>query len=132
MSDEIMKIDHIAVYVSDLEKTRAYYEKYFGAVSNNLYHNPKTGLRTYFLTFTNDNRLEIMFKPDLPESGTNGEHLGYIHLAFRAGSKEAVDSLTEILRNDGYRVFSEPRTIGDGYYESCVSDPDSNRIEIVA
>ena len=129
---EIMKIDHIALYVSDLEKTRAYYVKYFGAVSNNLYHNPKTGLRSYFLTFTNGSRLEIMHKPNLPESGIDGEHLGYIHLAFRTGSKETVNSLTDILRKDGYKVFSEPRITGDGYYESCVSDPDGNRIEIVA
>ena len=127
-----MKIDHIAVYASDLEKTRAYYEKYFGAISNNQYHNPGTGLRTYFLTFTNGSRLEIMFKLDLPERGIDGEHLGYMHLAFRAGSKEAVDSLTDKLRNDGYKVFSEPRFTGDGYYESCVSDPDGNRIEIMA
>ena len=129
---EIMRIDHIALYVSDLEKKRAYYEKYFGAVSNNLYHNPKTGLRTYFLTFTNGCSLEIMFKLDLPESGIEGEPLGYIHLAFRTGSKEAVDSLTDMLRYDGYRVFSEPRFTGDGYYESCVSDHDGNRIEITA
>ena len=126
-----MKIDHIAVYVSDLEKTRVFYEKYFDAKSNNQYHNPKTGLQTYFLTFDNGGRLEIMQKPDLPETGIDGEHLGYIHLAFCAGGKEAVDNLTERLRNDGYTVLSEPRTMGDGYYESCVSDPDGNRIEIV-
>ena len=127
-----MKINHIAVYVKDLEQSRAFYEKYFGATANNQYHNPKTGLRTYFLTFECGGRLEIMSKPELPEVGINGEYLGYTHLAFSAGSNEAVDRLTELLRGDGYIVFSEPRTTGDGYYESCVSDPDGNRIEIVA
>ena len=126
-----MKINHIAVYVRDLELTKVFYEKYFNATANNLYHNPKTGLRTYFLTFEGGTRLEIMHKPDLPEIGISGEHLGYIHLAFSVGRKSAVDALTERLRNDGYTVLSEPRTTGDGYYESCVADPDGNRIEIV-
>ncbi|MCL2633559.1 MAG: VOC family protein [Oscillospiraceae bacterium] len=127
-----MKINHIAVYVKDLEQSRAFYEKYFGATANNQYHNPKTGLRTYFLTFECGGRLEIMSKPELPEVGIISEYLGYTHLAFSAGSNEAVDNLTELMRSDGYTVFSEPRTTGDGYYESCVSDPDGNRIEIVA
>ena len=73
-----------------------------------------------------------MSKPDLPGTGIDGEHLGYIHLAFSAGDNESVDRLTSLLLNDGYTVFSMPRTTGDGYYESCVSDPDGNRIEIVA
>jgi lactoylglutathione lyase len=41
-----------------------------------------------------------------------------------------VDTLTERLRADGYRVVGEPRTTGDGYYESVVLDLDGNRIEI--
>ena len=127
-----MKIDHTAVYARDLERTKTYYEQYFGAKSSSQYHNPKTGLKTYFLTFGNGSRLEIMHKPNLPKIGIDGEHLGYIHLAFSAGSNEAVNCLTNILRNDGYKIFSEPRTTGDGYYESCVSDPDGNRIEIIA
>ena len=117
-----MKIDHIAIYVHDLERTKTYYEKYFGAISNNQYHNPKTGLKTYFLTFDNGSRIEIMHKPNLPEISIDGEHLGYIHLVFSVGSYEEVNCLTDILRNDGYKIFSEPRITGDGYYESCVSD----------
>lgn len=46
------------------------------------------------------------------------------------GSKEAVDELTERLRNDGYAILSNPRTTGDGYYESTVADPEGNCIEI--
>ncbi|MCL2053289.1 MAG: VOC family protein [Oscillospiraceae bacterium] len=126
-----MKINHIAVYVRDLEETRVFYEKYFGATANKQYHNPKTGLKTYFLTFNGEPRLEIMQKPNLPETGIEGEHLGYIHLAFSTGSREAVDELTERLRSDGYTILSEPRTTGDGYYESCVCDVEGNRVEIV-
>ena len=127
-----MKIDHIAVYVYDLEKAKAFYEMYFNGKSNKRYHNPKTGLKTYFLSFEGECRLEIMEKPNLPAIERSIEHMGYTHLAFRVGSKESVDRLTDQLRNGGYTVFSEPRMTGDGYYESCVSDPDGNRIEIVA
>jgi lactoylglutathione lyase len=128
----MITINHTAVYVRDLEKTKAFYEKHFNATANAQYHNPKTGLRTYFLTFEGGSRLEIMTKPNLPEIDINGEYLGFIHIAFSVGSSEEVDRLTETLRSDGYTVFSEPRTTGDGYYESCVCDPDGNRIEIVA
>jgi len=128
----MITINHTAVYVHDLERSRAFYEKYFNATANNQYHNPKTGLQTYFLTFDCGGRLEIMSKPNLPGIGVEGEHLGYTHIAFSVGGNEEVDRLTELLRNDGYTVFSEPRTTGDGYYESCVADPDGNRIEIVA
>ena len=55
---------------------------------------------------------------------------GYIHLAFRVGSKEKVEELTQRLRKDGYQVLSGPRTTGDGYYESCVVGVEGNQIEI--
>ncbi len=126
----MIKINHIAIYVRDLEKSRKFYEKYFGAKSNRMYHNLKTGLKTYFLEFACDCRLEIMNKPGISDIETSDEHTGYIHLAFSMGDKSLVDSLTERLRGDGYAVFREPRVTGDGYYESCVSDPDGNRIEI--
>ncbi|MCL2544444.1 MAG: VOC family protein [Clostridia bacterium] len=126
-----MQIDHVAMYVCDLEKAKAFYQTYFGGKANTQYHNPKTGLRTYFLSFENGCRLEIMSRPDIAIVKNSKEQGGYAHLAFSAGDKESVDALTGRLRNDGYTVFGEPRTTGDGYYESCVSDPDGNRIEIV-
>jgi lactoylglutathione lyase len=126
-----MKINHIALYTNDLEQLRAFYMKYFDASSNPGYHNKNTGLRTYFLTFGDNTRLEIMTRPGLEQSSRSPLQTGYIHLAFSAGSKEMVDTLTAALENDGYTVFSKPRTTGDGYYESCVLDPDGNQIEIV-
>ncbi|WP_373463328.1 VOC family protein [Herbivorax sp. ANBcel31] len=57
-------------------------------------------------------------------------YIGLAHLAVSVGSKSKVISLTERLREDGYGILSEPRTTGDGYFESIISDPDGNRIEI--
>lgn len=126
-----MVIDHIALYVKDLEKMKLFYTKYFNATVSNKYHNTNTGLQTYFLSFDNGTRLEIMNRPDMEEVSKGRNQVGYIHLAFSLGSKGKVDELTNVLCEAGYQVISQPRTTGDGYYESCVLDPEGNIIEIV-
>ena len=125
-----MKIDHIALYVKDLEVSKSFYETYFGAKPNQLYHNPKTGLHTYFLSFDSGTRLEIMWRPNLSRRLDRVMNEGLIHFAFSVGSKEAVDTLTQKIIASGYKCFSAPRTTGDGYYESVVLDPDGNMVEI--
>lgn len=125
-----MKIDHIAMYVKDLEGTKQFFEQYFNAAANNLYHNEKTGFRSYFLTFDDGARLEIMNRTDLENAEKTLQRAGYIHIAFSVGSKEKVDSLTAQLKQDGYQVISGPRTTGDGYYESCIVAIEDNQIEI--
>lgn len=125
-----MKIEHIAMYVNDLEAAKMFFEKYFGAKANDGYHNAKTNFRSYFLTFEDGARLEIMNKPLLADSEKGLQRTGYSHIAFSVGSKEKVDQLTGRLKKDGYRVESEPRTTGDGYYESCVIGIEGNQIEI--
>lgn len=125
-----MKIDHIAMYVKDLEGTKQFFERYFNAAANNLYHNEKTGFRSYFLTFDDGARLEIMNRTDLENAEKTLQRAGYIHIAFSVGSKERVDSLTAQLKQDGYEVISGPRTTGDGYFESCIVAIEDNQIEI--
>lgn len=125
-----MKIEHIAMYVSDIEKARTFFMQYFGAASNELYHNSRTGFRSYFLTFSDGARLEITNKADMEDSEKPLARTGFIHVAFSVGSKEQVDELTARLKTDGYSVISGPRTTGDGYYESCILDLEGNQIEI--
>lgn len=125
-----MKIEHIAMYVNDLEGAREFFIHYFGAVSNEGYHNKTTDFRSYFLTFDHGPRLEIMHKPNMQDPEKTMNRTGFIHLAFSAGSKEAVDALTARLHADGYEVLSGPRTTGDGYYESCIAGFEGNQIEI--
>lgn len=125
-----MKIEHIAMYVNDLEKTRDFFIKYFGAASNDGYHNKNTDFRSYFLTFEDGARLEIMNKPEQQDMEKPLTRTGYVHIAFSVGSREQVDELTETLKKDGFEVVSGPRTTGDGYYESCVIDLEGNQIEI--
>ena len=113
-----MKIEHIAMYANDLEKAKDFFVKYFGASSNDGYHNKNTDFRSYFLTFDDGARLEIMNKPAMSDDEKMLSRTGYIHIAFSVGSKENVDSLTALLKEDGYEVVSGPRTTGDGYYET--------------
>ena len=125
-----MKIEHIALYVNDLEKARDFFITYFDASSNDGYHNKTTDFRSYFLTFEDGSRLEIMTKPELSDSGDFLNRFGYAHIAFSVGSKETVDALTQKLKVDGYPLISGPRTTGDGYYESCIVGFEGNLIEI--
>lgn len=124
-----MKIEHAAILYQDLEKAKHFFEDYFGASSGKLYRNEKTGFSSYFLTFEDGCRLEIMNRPDA-EACHPKNALGFSHVAFSVGSREAVDELTERLRNDGYSVIGEPRVTGDGYYESVIADTEGNTIEI--
>lgn len=126
-----MKIDHVAMYVQNLEETKAFFVSFFGASANDKYYNPRTGLETYFLTFKDQTRLEIMTRPELVTTENLVFQTGYIHLAFSVGSKELVNKLTKELAEAGYEVLSGPRTTGDGYYESCIIGPEGNLIEIM-
>lgn len=127
-----MKIEHVAIWTKDLERLKKFYEKYFEASSNKLYTNQKKKFKSYFLSFDSGARLEIMQRPDIESArkSPEKESYGYAHLAIFVGSEEKVNGLTEILRNDSFPILDGPRRTGDGYYESVVSDPDGNRIEI--
>lgn len=126
-----MKIEHVAIWVKDLEGIRTFYERYFEAIAGERYHNPKKNFTSYFLSFTSGSRLELMQQPDIiSKFEKENEFLGLTHLAISVGSKDKVNDLTAQIKKDGYTIIGEPRTTGDGYYESVVLDPEGNRIEI--
>jgi len=125
-----MRIDHIVILTKDLEKLRSFYETYFQAKSNNKYVNKTKGFSSYFLSFDSGSRLEIMQMDSIVESMDHSNKIGLTHLAVSVGSKEEVDQLTAKLKNEGFEIIENPRTTGDGYCESKVSDPDGNLIEI--
>ena len=125
-----MKIEHVAIYVNDLEAARDFFVQYFGGRANAGYHNRTTDFRSYFITFDDGARLEIMKKPGMTDDKKALNRTGYAHVALSVGSREKVVELTERLRSDGYSVISGPRTTGDGYYESCVVAIEDNQIEI--
>ena len=125
-----MRIEHIAMYVNDLEAAKDFFVSFLDGKSNDGYHNEKTGFRSYFVSFDGGPRIEIMNQPGIVDDKNDLNRTGYAHIAFSAGSKDAVNSLTEKIRAAGYEVISGPRTTGDGYYESCIIAIEGNQIEI--
>ena len=125
-----MKIEHIAMYVNDLEAAKDFFVKYLNGNANDGYHNKNTGFRSYFISFEDGARLELMKKPEMTDDKKSLTRTGFIHIAFSVGSKEAVDSLTARMKGDGYKIINGPRITGDGYYESCVIGIEDNQIEI--
>jgi lactoylglutathione lyase len=128
----MIKIDHLAIWSRDIEKLKTFYSKYFNTTPGDKYINPEKNFQSYFLSFENGCRLELMQMPGVLETQNNkhAQFMGLIHFAISVGSKASVDALTNQLRADGYKIVGEPRTTGDGYYESVVLDPEGNRIEI--
>ncbi|MBA4852911.1 VOC family protein [Emticicia sp. BO119] len=127
-----MKIEHLAIWVRDLELMRSFYMKYFGGKSNEKYRNVHKNFESYFISFDSGARLELMQMPDITDTMNNGheQFIGITHFAVSVGTKEKVDELTEIFRKNAFEVVGEPRWTGDGYYESVILDPEKNRIEI--
>jgi len=126
-----MKIEHLAIWTANLEKLKSFYVTYFGARSNEKYHNPTRQFSSYFLSFESGCRLELMQVPGLTRhEPVSQDFQGLAHFAISVGSKEEVDRLTEQLGQADHTVKGEPRWTGDGYYESLVLDPDNNTIEI--
>ncbi|WP_420644405.1 VOC family protein [Candidatus Leptofilum sp.] len=125
-----MKIEHVAIWTRELELLRIFYEKFFNGRSSSRYVNSKTGFTSYFLSFESGTRLELMQRPDIIEAVSSTEQMGLAHFAISLGSQTAVDTLTKQLHEAGCHIVSQPRTTGDGYYESVVLDPDGNRLEL--
>jgi lactoylglutathione lyase len=129
-----VRIEHVAIWTKDIERMKEFYVRYFAATAGARYFNPAKNFQSYFLSFDDGCRLELMQKPEIPETKNDPQHQfkGIIHLAITVGNEEKVNALTEELRKNGYAIVGEPRTTGDEYYESVILDPEGNRIEICA
>ena len=125
-----VRIEHVALYVRDLEGARDFFASYLGGRAGACYHNQVTGFRSYFLEFDGGARLEIMTRQELADDTGGPLRTGYVHAAFSLGSREAVDELTARLRGDGYEVLAGPRITGDGYYESVVAGVEGILLEL--
>jgi lactoylglutathione lyase len=127
-----MHIEHLAIWVSDLETMKAFYCNYFGAKAGPVYLNPVKQFQSIFLSFENGPRIELMKMPGVPGSANDPykQFSGLVHFAISVGSAHAVDAMADRLNKDGFDLLDGPRLTGDGYYECAMMDPESNRIEI--
>ena len=124
-----MIVEHVAIWVRDLEPMRAFYTEALEGSAGALYQNPATGFRSYFVSFGEGARLELMHRPALFPSPPDFSS-GYAHIALALGSRDAVDAAVAALRGRGVPIESGPRVTGDGYYEAVVLDPEGNRVEL--
>lgn len=126
-----MKLHHIAIWTFRLEELKDFYVRFLGGTSNEKYVNPKKGFESYFISFEEGPTLELMSRVDVQNTPIEENGLGLTHLAFTFPSQEEILRFTEEMRSEGYIIAGEPRTSGDGYFESVVLDPDGNRLECV-
>jgi lactoylglutathione lyase len=118
----IVQVRHAAAWVADLERARAFYERWFSATAGTRYSSSKRNFRSYFLSLGCGARLELMTSP--------GEAPRHAHLALSVGCRDAVDQLVKEMEAAGVRILSAPRVTGDGYYEALVTDSEGNLLEI--
>ena len=127
-----MRINHVAMWTSKLEEMRDFYTQVFAGKASDLYMNPRTGFESYFIRFTEGAALELMRVSGIQTLivSPSRPNAGLAHVAFSVGGRVRVDEMTDMLERCGYQVVSQPRVTGDGFYESCILDPDGNRVEI--
>ncbi|WP_019153773.1 VOC family protein [Robertmurraya massiliosenegalensis] len=124
-----MKIEHVAIWVNDIERMKTFYETFFNAKANGKYHNQDKEFESYFLTFEEGARVEIMRKTGVNKPQQE-DRIGWAHMAVSLGSMESVNHMTARLQAAGYRLVNGPRVTGDGYYESVIEDPEGNLLEL--
>jgi lactoylglutathione lyase len=126
-----VRIEHVGVWVADIDAVAAFYAKYFQARVGPVYRNPGKGFASRFLEFDSGARLEIMTRNDV-RARSAAEQLGLAHVAIAVGDEANVDALAARFIAGGLKPDSGPRRTGDGYYECVVRDPEGNRVEITA
>jgi lactoylglutathione lyase len=133
VNPQTISMEHVGIWVRDLERMRLFYVEKLGAESGELYENAGTGFRSYFLSFGEGARLEIMSRPAAPPADkAEPPSFGYAHIAFRLGTRAAVDERVSRLASQGVVISGHPRVTGDGYYEAVLEDPEGNHIELMA
>jgi lactoylglutathione lyase len=125
------RLEHVGLWVRDIDLVAAFYARYFGAQVGAAYQNPRKGFESRFLQFAGGARLEIMRRADVGARLAE-EQLGLAHVALTVGNEQAVDALARRLTDEGVPLLDGPRRTGDGYYECVVRDPEGNRVEIAA
>lgn len=128
-----MTLEHVAIWTDNLEILKDFYVKYLDGKSNKKYVNLSKNYESYFISFGNGARLELMSRPNIPDNLNDTvslQHKGIIHLAFEAVTRAEVDDKVCLFTANGFPILDGPRVTGDGYYEFVTLDPEKNRIEI--
>ena len=89
-----MRIEHIAIWTNDLEKMKSFYVDFFEMTSSAIYYNDKKEFSSYFLSFLDGVRIELMHRPDVSQlmSGCDVK-MGFAHFTFEKFCKNQFQSV---------------------------------------
>ena len=91
-------LEHVAIWTRDLEGMKDFYCAYFDGKAGAKYRSKSAAhpnFESYFLTFGDGSRLELMQMPTIPENAyaPGQEALGLTHIAFAVGGTDEVDGI---------------------------------------
>ena len=108
-----MRIEHIALWTTDLERCKQFYSTYFGATPGSGYVNSTKGFESCFLSFKDGARIEAMkttaFSPVIAESGA--QRMGFTEPCAKSLALEGGD-VERTVRSTVIRVRAVAQYIG--------------------
>lgn len=121
---------HIEIYVSDLNKSKAFYKELFEFLEFELYQEWEEGFSYikdgFYIVF-------VQTKEKYLSNGYNRCNIGLNHLAFKCNSKKKIDELREVFIKKGVSLLYDekfPFAGGSDYYALYFEDPDRIKLEI--
>jgi catechol 2,3-dioxygenase-like lactoylglutathione lyase family enzyme len=125
-SSGIRGLWHLALRVTDLARTRAFYQTLFGMRpvwepdADNLY-----------LSSGTDN-LALHQIPDAERAAYQARPAQFLdHLGFIVDSPDTVDRLCKQAEASGVTIVHRPRRHRDGSYSCYLADPDGNTVQVL-
>lgn len=127
----VIGIDHLAIRVSDLERSKAFYDQVLGFLGFTL-----EWAFDRVIGWTNGETMFWITEADA--LGRKHKHrtgdVGFHHYAFELGAREDVDALYAFLLDQGVTIVDAPADYpdyGEGYYAVYFLDPDGLKLEVM-
>ncbi|KAF1292992.1 VOC family protein [Candidatus Enterococcus leclercqii] len=124
-------MDHIELYVNDLEETRKFYSTLLSLMNYQLYQEWEHGFsyryKTFYIVF-------VQAEENYREKGFHRKNIGLNHLAFSVDSTEQVDQIRVRMKDFGAKelyVDKFPFAGGKDRYTFFFEDPDRLKLEVV-
>jgi catechol 2,3-dioxygenase-like lactoylglutathione lyase family enzyme len=117
----ILGVAHIALYVSDLQKSRAFYEDFLGYAEAFDIKRADGSVRIAFVKINDDQFVELLTDP--PKQDGQLDHIAFI--------TDNAEGMRKYLASQGVAVPVKVGKGDDGNVEFSVADPDGHGVEFV-
>ncbi len=125
-------LHHVEIYVSDLERSIAFWSWFLGELG---YHESSRWSEGISLKLGDTYIVLVQTEEAYLEPTYHRKRTGLNHLAFHADSRQMVDEMTKKLRARNVPILYEekhPYAGGKDYYAVFFEDPDRIKVELVA